>query len=295
MKGISTLLAALALLLAAAAAHAQVAAPDFLPGAPRIFAIGQVMINGTSITPDNPAALQWGGPSQLALGTLRNMDAVTSASTSGTYFGGRHVAQRWAGAFEYASDTDDASLAKEKVIGLSLSGTLGDSLAVGYGYESYKNDVATISVTDNALGASWRLGKSFYVGGAISSSKGDDGLTSADRNTTLYGLALRTEGNTRFYLAYDVVDRDTFSNTIAFGVTQTTMAAQVAFGDLVLGASSNSLDRKDIASNLKSRVVSIGWVPVKGGLSLVVHSMSGTDALSGASEKGTNLTIAYLY
>jgi hypothetical protein len=280
-------------LLLATSAQAQVAAPDFLPAAPRYFLSFAPLINGTTLTPDNPAAQQWGGPSRIVLGTMRLAETVgTTVDYSGSYGGGRLVRPGWSAGVDY-SDAKGPSQ-HERTAGLSLSGLLGDSLAVGYGYESYQEVIGADHFKDNALGLSWRLGKSFYLGAGASASSYENGLITADRKTTMYGAALRTEGDTRWYIAYDVLDKDDFSNGVLFGVKESTAALQAAFGGLVIGASQIKIDVKGSGATATEKFFDIGWVPPKGGVSVVLHSMNGSTS-AGQSGKGTNLTLAYLF
>jgi hypothetical protein len=283
-----------AILTIAFTAQAQVAAPDFLPSAPRYFLSYAPLINGTTLTPDNPAAQQWGGPSRIALGTMR-LSENTSTDYSGYYLGGRVVRPGWSGGLEYSDAKGKAvGSAHEKILGLSLSALLGSALSVGYGYESYKELIAGDDFKDNTVGASLRVGKSFYLGAGYGSAKFANGPTSADRSTTMYGVALRTEGDTRWYLAYDVVDRDDFSNSVNLGVKESTGSLQAAFGGMVIGASQVKIAVKALPQSETIRQISVGWVPPKGGLSIVLHSTNGDDG-AGTTDKGTNLTLAFMY
>jgi len=282
-----------AALLFATTAQAQVATTDLLPSAPRYLASFLPLFNGASVTPDNPAALQWGGPSRIVAGTMRLSEGAPASDYSGQYLGGRAVGERWAAALEHTSTSGPGN--EETTTSVSLSTALGP-LAIGYGYEGYEEKLASDQFTEHTLGGSWRIGDSFYVGFGLGSSDYSDstGTTTADRSTSMYGLALRTEGDTRWYFAYDVVDKDDFTNGVDFGFVASKASLQVGFGSFVVGVSSLNLDIKVNTNELNATYFDLGWVPEKMGWTIALQVYD-AEITGGSPEKGSNVTVGYLF
>lgn len=293
-----------AVLLVAGLAQAQVAAPDLTPAAPRFVQFDVQGFNGATITPDNPAALQWGGPTRFAIGTLQEDEEAAPAPTQsykGNYGGLRWVSDRWAFGLEHLSVKHETTSDKESASSGHLSFQVLEGLALGAGLDRTKVDSGTNSrnTEANTFGLSVNLKKVFFLGYAIGRDKFEDNSgVSGDRDTTLIGIAIRTEGTWRWHLAWDQLDKDNFDNFGGSGFDAKTLTVQLGAGNWLLGAQQITLDAKGNAIEVKANVVDFGWAPEKGGLTVTARLTDG-DLSSGGmvvqTNKGRSITIGYLF
>jgi hypothetical protein len=304
MKGISTLLAALALLLAAAAAHAQVAAPDLNPATYHSTLFGGFIKTSTTITPDNPAALQWEDASLVAVGTVKQsgeQPVGTPLSASGKFGGFRGVWQRMAVGVEKADVDGGAGFGTSTTSGGQLSFRLLEGLAVGVGTDKSQvtNGGAVSELKSTQVGLSAMLGKSWYLGAAFGKEKYQDNVpTSSDRSTTLFGIAWRPVGAWRWHLAYDRIDKPELSAPSGYGFTSDQFTVQALAGTWLLGLSHAAVTPGVGAGTLASDAVELGWVPQKGGVSLTARYSKDEVTVAGlsfATVKTTSLALSYLF
>ena len=300
----AVLLLVVPLLLVAGVAHAQVAAPELTPAAPRYYLSGLQGFNGATLTPDNPAALQWGGPTRVAAGAvqLKEENAPAPEQTYKGYYGGlRWVSDRWGFGLEHLSVKNDNGPVKETASSGHLSYQLLEGLALGAGLDRGKTDTGSGSADteENTFGLSVNLKKVFFLGYAIGRDKYENsaGVTGA-RDTTLIGIAIRTEGTWRWHLAWDQLDKDNFDNNVGIGFDATTLTVQLGAGNWLLGAQQVKIDPKGSTSQFKANVIDFGWAPEKSGLTLTARVSDGEVTDTGAvnqTDKGQSITIGYLF
>ena len=265
-------LAGAALLLFAGSASAQVAVPELTPAAPRYFFSDGLGITSATVTPDNPAALQWGMPSRAAFGVfkLHEVDPTTPGSeqdASGRFLGLRGVGERWAGGIETISADRSPITFKESATSGQLSFQILQGLALGVGLDRGKTDngTATSTLKGTTYGLSVNVQKVFYLGYAMGSEDLDSGGATASRDTTMVGVGVRTEGSVRWHLAWDEVQKDDFVGGITGkGFDMTTLTVQAGLGNLLLGGQRVKVAPKVGGGNTKVTVVDVGWAPDKG-------------------------------
>lgn len=286
-------------------AQAQVATTDLVPAAPTFLGSNGLGLNGASITPDNPAAVAWGNPSRVAAGYIKGTDDVPPFSNdfSGEYYGARLVGETFGFAAEQTKVKDDSSFnlgTLDKTNDVQLSLNLGKSLALGIGAGKTTSDAAGVDMKRTEAGASLRLNDVWYLGlGAYQDKATPGGSTSEyKRNGMLAGVALRTEGNWHWYLAYDYIKLNNFdiAGSSVGGYNMGRFTVQLAAGPLVVGAASaRTNDESTGATNdWKTTTVDLGYAPMKG---FTVSARSQSTKGTTSSEKVTtnSVSVAYLF
>jgi opacity protein-like surface antigen len=261
-------------------AYAQVATTDLVPAAPEFihpFASG---FNGANITPDNPAAVAWGMPSRVAAGYLTGSDddknTPPSRDLKGEFFGARLVGEMFGVAAEQVNVKDDSPLnlgTLDKSNDIQLSLNLGKWLALGVGAGKNKSDATGFDVSRTEFGASVRLNEVWYLGlaGYQDDNTPVGSPTSYKRNGVLAGLALRTEGNWRWYLAYDYIKLDSYDFPVANGGPQDGLrtdrfTVQLNVMSFLIGASTSKVKPLEAGPqpDIKHTAFDIGWAPMMG-------------------------------
>lgn len=274
-------------LLVVGSAHAQVATTDFVPAAPFFVHPQTTGINGANITPDNPAAVAWGTPSRVALGALQGSEEIKSTpgvtfDYDGKFGGLRLVGDRFGVALETSSvdlknpppGVSSVSIDKSNDVQLSMS--LGDWLGVGVGAGKTKSEASGDDISRKELGVSLRINEVFYIGAAAYQDEntpiGVVPSVSEKRNGTLYGIALRTEGNVSWYVAYDSISLDSFDfssygGPVTGGFDLSRFSVQALVGWFLIGATASDLTVKDPGGgnpDVKHKAIDIGYAPMQG-------------------------------
>lgn len=237
MRGIFGIVIAGLLGVSAGMAQAQVAVPLFNPGLP----------NNTAL---NPAAQQWGAPSRIAVGVVRETEKKTPGNpltaeseydNNGSFVVGRYVGESWAIGAEGAAaeseltdpdtyeETSDVSATE-----VALSGLLGDSLAIGLGTRVTNfTEESKVGVLSNEIeassslpvaGLSLRLWESLFLGGvygteAISIDVNGVNLVEESRAVTRYAIGVRFGDEANGLRAeYGVETRDAYEVEVSPGV-----------------------------------------------------------------------------
>lgn len=265
----STVLVAMMGVLLAAPAWAQVAVPELAPAAPRLYGSYSGLFGRTDIVPLNPGALQWGAPSRIGGGPLHGdvtidpaapgVPSETSSSAEGRFAGVRSVGERLSLA---ASLLDfDVSIAgnennqSTRQWALSFQGL--PDLGVGLAQASRKRRTfdgtvhATDSYDSSVVGASWRTGEHFFLGGAYGrevAHRRENGVSlgKADRGLMMAGAGLRGGGGLLWHLealtvrAQDFRDPQGFSVDQGYALNQATV--EVGFWNLLFGYTAFNAD-----------------------------------------------------
>jgi len=268
-------------------AHAQVATTDLVPAAPFFTHPQATGLNGANITPDNPAALAWGTPSRVAIGALKGKfeDNLTPPSPTvdfdGKFGGLRLVGETFGIAVEQLTVDEKnpppgspSNLDKSNDLQVSLA--LGKWLAFGIGAGKSKSEATGDDISRKEAGISLRLNEIFYLGVAAYQDENTPiGLVpsvSDKRNGTLYGIALRTEGNIKWYVAYDALALNSFDFTpfggpLSGGFDLSRFSVQAHAGWFLVGASVTDIDVKNYGGGkptVKHKAVDLGFAPMQG-------------------------------
>jgi hypothetical protein len=316
------ILAVLIGLMSAAHAFAQVAATDLVPAAPVFIHPDATAFNGTNITPDNPAALAWGGTPRIAVGKLKgsvkdNLGVSPTTDIEGTFGGFRFVGDTFGIAAESSSvdlkTTPNVNADKSSDVQLSLA--FGNGLALGIGAGHSKGETTSDDISMKEAGVSLRLGSIFYVGvGARQDENRPVGKTSvytglpvsAKRHVTMGGVAIRTEGDVRYYLALETIRAKSFDFTADGGPTEggfdlNRISAQGVWYSFLLGATFGDLDVKDYGGgkpSVKLKTFDIGFAPIHDSLSLTLRRQETNVTDNNPSDvtvSTTSLAVAVLF
>jgi hypothetical protein len=292
------------LLLAAASAQAQVAAPDLVPAAPRYLQPGDLGVTSATFTVDNPAALQWGKPSRAAFGIVKLTRSPTGGPDdkhSGYIVGYRGVSDGWAFGLEHLSVDQDNSSARETASSGHLAFQVLEGLALGAGLDQGKDDSGggAYDKTDaRTIGVSVNLKKVFFFGYAVGRDTFEnDAGTTGGRDTSMYGVAIRPEGSWHWHLAYDKLDKGNFTNGVGRGFDLTTITIQVVASNVLVGAQQVTKDPKGGGSQFKATVIDAGWAPDHG-LSVTGRLSDGKNTSAGATtetDKLMALVVGYAF
>jgi hypothetical protein len=286
-------------------AQAQVATTDLLPGTASIPHPNAVGISTLTFTPDNPAALGFAQSSAVGVGmmngTLTDNLANTSQDYEATYLGVRFVSD----IFSLAADTvnmkdpDGLGIVEEKDTDVQLAVKLGDALSIGGGMSDLADGNNTIERL--TLGVSFNLAEVFYLGAAVFQDDMDFAGTIAEREGTMYGLAYRSDGDWKWYLAYDVFKLgEIFISGVGIGNETNISKAtfQVNAGNLFLGAATFEVDFPGNTGEVSGTIIDVGWVPEEG-LSITARLLELTDVdPAGPSDdlnENTSVTVAWLF
>jgi hypothetical protein len=295
-RKIIPLLAAAVLL--ASAAHAQVAVPGMEPGAPRYTIQPERGYNGATITPDNPAALQWGGPSRVVAGYLKDdADMLGTADDGKGYLlGFRGVWERLGLGLEQLRVVKNGG-AFEDDSSVQLSVRVFDFLSLGVGKERAHHDsVGSFTQIDETdYGLSLRLARVFYVGYAKGTHdySASGVFTPDSRDVTQYGVALRTEGAWRWLLSYDRMKKEYFAVGGSPGMDSKTSTIQLLTANWLLGIAQSQVADLGFTLETKTRYLDLGWVPEKAAWSYTAR-ISSAERVSGVITQNTGHDVALM-
>lgn len=300
-----------AMILIAGIAQAQVATTDFAPGGPIFIHPFGTGFNGATITPFNPAAIAWSQNSFVGAGSLSGelidfQTPVTTTAYDGTFFGARIVGETFGIGLEQQVIEDDTGQTADDNTNVQVSFNLGGFLALGLGFETIESDASQSTLDRQQAGVSLKLGEIFYLGAGIYKDTTEiTGLTgSFDRNVSLMGAAIRTEGDWSWYLGYDVIDLDNFDlggGLQASGGKITRATVQLLAGPVLLG-----ITRGDIVttgntggpSDIECTIFDLGYTPAEGlTLSLrlqTVELFDATDPTAPSPENEVETTSAMI-
>jgi hypothetical protein len=233
----------LALLLLAAApwAQAQVAVPEIVPGAVRLYDAALPIVPSISVVPENPAALQWGAPSRLVGGALKGKRSEAldgdSSDYKGTFGGFRWVKERVslaAAALDYSVDfpaaTPEHHLERQLNAG-AIAFSWPETLAWGFGVNHFHSKTLPggVQAEDSSgwsSGLSWRVGEHFFMGAGYGEDKADLTVTQAPggstplpptvvqarRSTSVVGAGLRGGGRLIWHVEADRIHRKDYQD-----------------------------------------------------------------------------------
>ncbi|MEE8555463.1 MAG: hypothetical protein V3T00_06355 [bacterium] len=296
-------------LLWCGSAAAQVATTDLVPAAPRLLHPTATGFNSANFTPDNPAALAWGMPSRIGGGILQgelsdNINPAQSFDYDGRFFGLRLVGEAFGFAVAHQAVEDDAGLGLtvDESSDAQLSLKLGDVLALGVGVGAIESETSQAEMDRISAGASLRLGEIFYLGAGLHRDDAEFvGVTqTVERDVTMVGVAMRTEGDWNWYLAYDVVDLDDFEfpgGGPGRGFKVSTATVQVLAGSLLIGASLSDVEASGTTDDISSRTIDFGWAPMEG-LTLTARHLRTESEQAGVTEETaetTSVAVAWLF
>lgn len=274
------------LFAAVLSAQAQVALPRIIPGAPRILNTRFPVEVGNSIVPENPAALQWGGPSRFGGGKIVGVSshAVTelAGDISGQFAGFRLVGEFVA----LAGETTDISLesnfgfpVEKSATTLALSFQFPESYA--WGFSTTSSEISVFDLTETVtgefekkiLGLSLRMGGDWFIGGAIGTEEGSLSLPSPSgnltRNVIMSGIGFRHTGAVIWHLEFSTSEHDEFkdqSGTLSSGHVIRQGVLEMAFWDLVFGYTSFNVKGTGTRKNesIKGFTLDFGYAPFSG-------------------------------
>ncbi|HKI98381.1 MAG TPA: hypothetical protein VKB51_07905 [bacterium] len=291
-------------------AQAQVATTDLVPAAPGFFHYQAIGINGATLTPENPAALAWGGPSRVAAGLIKgtikdNLGVLPDRNTKGNFVGARLVGQTFGIAAEQMSVKDDSSFnlgTYDKTNDIQLSLNVGNWLGLGVGSGKTSSDALGLDLSRKEFGASVRVNEVWYFGlGAVKDTLTPSGSpTSFDRNGVQAGVALRTEGDIKWYVGLDYVKLNTFPAPFSgMGFKGTRLSVQMLAHSFLIGAASAKLDVLDTPNppDVSSHTFDIGYAPMQG-LSVTARVQSTNvkdNAPTDESVDTTSVAVAYQF
>lgn len=271
-----TLVAAAALaLLTAPPLWAQVAVTDLVPAAPRYIAPEAPGLNSATLTPDNPAALQWGQPSRLAAGALqgKHTDEFTGEETNyDGAFGGFRLVGSWAAlaAEQLDAQGDDPTLDfEETVSSAQLSLGLGDVLALGGGVE--RSEFRDFDLNSAQAGVSLHLGEYLYLGYVRTQDEVEFDFfdQTFDRETQRYGVGIRVIGDWSWYAEYYEFDMEPFDLPAFFGpfdfeLDTRNASVQVNLGGLMVGYTYTEVDVPAEDEEAEIQIADLAWAPESG-------------------------------
>jgi len=267
-------------------AQAQVALPRIIPGAPRILNTRFPVEVGNTIIPENPAAMQWGGPSRFGGGAIVGVSshAVTQleGDISGQFAGFRLVGESVALAGEttdFSLESDFGFPVEKSATTLALSFRFPASYAWGYSTTSSELTVVDLTETITAefekklLGISLRLGKDWFIGAATGTEEGTLSLPSPngnlERDVIMSGIGFRHIGAVIWHVEFSTSESDDFQDqtgTLSSGHVIRQGVLEMVFWDLIFGYTSFKLQgtgtRKD--ETIKGFTVDFGYAPFSG-------------------------------
>jgi hypothetical protein len=273
-------------------AAAQVAAPSLVP---------------FTFTTENPAAIQWGGPSRIGIGAGQQQVTASSGFTDNPNYTASGAGVRLVGErFSVSADTvrfdrvhkpatvPTGETDNSEDDNGAIAAKLGSHLALGLGHSVNEQQSAgaiqptRIREITSQAGLSLRLGEWFFLGG----STGRDVVNYKDfatatndfhtqRDVTKYGVGIRTGGAVLTHLEYYVVDKQKYADRTSpllvaanFGSgheTSRTGVAEFNFRGLLLGYSTTHTELDTGGPTVDSDIADIGWAPYTG-LTVVAHA-----------------------
>ena len=259
-------------------AWAQVSTMELVPATVRYIHPQAVGLNTATFTPDNPAALAWADDDVAGIGATvgrRALPALPKEKQAGRFYGGRLVGDTFGVGLEYlgVDQISPPNQMYDRVSNVQLSLRMG-WLALGVGSENVETEVWGLPTELKRAGGglSLRLWGALYLGvaGYTDLAQAAPLAPIEHRQIDMAGIALRTEGATRWYLAYDVVDQDPL--TFQPGEKMRTLTVQMDAGGFVLGLAAGAVDLYGPGSagpggdplSLRSSTLDIGIAPSLG-------------------------------
>lgn len=317
------------LLLCAAAVQAQVAAP-------RLGDVGSVTdpstINNTgyiTVGPSNPAVLPWHASSMLGASVMTDITREDDPGGGGTVQevasgDGMGVLLRFVGdpvsaEIEYANADLDVPAAPGTAEGtatrLSLAMLAGAQLTIGVGLESsettldFGGGANTIEHSMPVVGATLRIGDTFYLGGAYGARTNTvaNGAVEADGGVGRLGVGFHSRKGEQgfhaelFHESQELIEARDATGVLVLATEYAATGAtlEVLFSNIVIGAEvlSTELDAIDpstgpglVTSDIAQRRISIGWVPEQG-LTLSLAVMEWEETRTGSPNTETSDTV----
>ena len=262
------------------AVQAQVAAPSLLPGSARVVDpngwIGPINSYGENfttttdgtITPDNPAAMQWAHTSEIAFGQFEseNSHKDDPSLTDYTYdYSGNFYGARWVNEYfsiggeviEWEADSTPDGDFDTKHQNWSLSVNLFDVASLGTSKTVQIQEFLffgmfnlVITRETQSTGATIRLAENFYLGLVQGTEKIrlENQTVSFDvqneRDVRQIAIALSTQGETKWHLEYQQGSKDgvlvSASDYIA-GEEETVIVLEVLYKQLAAGITFRSV------------------------------------------------------
>ncbi len=295
----------------AGTAQAQIAVTDLAPPGPVFIHPFATGFNSVNITPQNPAAMAWGAPSYVGVGTLQgeqvNNTAPSTTAFDGKYYGGRFVGETFGFAAEKLRIDMETGEVGDETTGVQISVNLGGVLALGAGMEQSKGDGAQTTIDRQQFGVSLKIGEVFYLGGGVYLDEAEIGgfPGTYERSVTLIGAALRTEGDWKWFIAYDYMDIENFDlggGNEASGGKGKTVTVQFQPGPLVVGIAITQIEPTGNTGGpdeMESKVIDLGYAPMEGltvSVRLVRVELDDTATLTIDEEVETNsLTVTWRF
>ena len=274
------------LLATVLSAQAQVALPRIMPGAPRILNTRFPIEVGNTITPENPAALQWGGPSRFGGGEILGVSSHAVTELEGD-ISGRFVGFRLVGeSIALAGDTTDVSLESnfgfpvdKSATTLAVSFRFPDSYAYGYSTTSSEQSGSDISGTlsvefeKKLFGISLRMTDDWYIGAATGTEEATLIQPSSnqilERDVFMSGIGFRSTGAVIWRMEFSMNKYEAFQDpagNLGSGHVLRQGVLEVAFWNLVFGYTSYNLTgtgtRKD--ETIDGFTLDFGYAPFSG-------------------------------
>lgn len=264
--------------------HAQVAVTDLVPGQAMFTITDAFGVNGTTFTPHNPAAIQWGGPDRIGAGALEgdieqkallnNVPVGTQESEHKAGFGGLRVAWEFFAVAGSSLSTEEKSTGPPNPNFMRDSSTtnvqasltaLGGLMAVGFGREEVENrepfEIPQGSgnffpgrqdITFETIGVSFNFSNFFYLGFARGTQ--ERSVTLAGQAAPLFtikadvdkaGVAIRQGGEWKWYVELYVLDFEPFVGSPDSGLKASTAVIQTNYSGWLLGFSKTDIDLTD--------------------------------------------------
>ena len=243
-------------LVAGFSAHAQIAIPEIASGAPRVFNARFPIAVESSITPLNPAALQWGSPSRIGAGVLIGSSNHAAPDLSGDIEGSFAGFRLIGSVLALAADTVEYDLTslsnspiEEKATTISLSFTHPDYLAWGFAVGTLERSVVDgpgnrtdIEIESNIFGLSWMISESWFLGVAA----GKEDATTIfpfppsvlERDVNMAGFGFRTRGGIIWHMEVSWVKKGIFKDQfggLTNGYELKQGMVEVSFWNMLLG------------------------------------------------------------
>lgn len=292
-------------------AQAQVAAPSLLPGSVRvidpeqwintIFPYGENFTTSTdgTITPDNPAAMQWARTSEIAVGQFNSKNVHDDDPSLSDYnydYAGDFYGARWVRHYfslggeviDWEANSTPIGNFKLSQKNWALSVNLFDVLSLGASKTVQEQNFTYLAFDiyverkTQYNGASLRLGEIFYLGFVQGTeyfyllNKTGPSVVEMKRDVQQLGIGISTQGVTKWHLEYQQGTKDGVLQITEYIAREeeTAIVLEVLYGQLAAGITSRSVTTSR-PTNTSTYVdaftgetnmtrLSIGWVTPAG-------------------------------